>query len=293
MSPVLFAVMVNDLVQSWGARIKFVDDLTVLEVVPRNSPSLLNVVVDDIHAFAVNNNMRLNPRKCKSMTVDFLHYNSCVPRPIAIGGSDIEQISTFKFLGVHLSEDLTWAVHCDYIVKKANGRLYAMRQLKKSKVPSADIVHIYCALIRSILEHASAVFAGLPKYLACYLENVQKRVLSIIWPGISYETALDTAVLSFHSDRGTVSCIKFIGKVRPGNPLYPLIHNRVVPISTSVCLRSVQAGPWPQGLNVSQILLLLNINLVNQCSIFVYLSQLVRYPTIQSSNCKRDNKPVI
>ena len=34
LGPVLFAVMVNDLVQSWGARIKFVDDLTVLEVVP-------------------------------------------------------------------------------------------------------------------------------------------------------------------------------------------------------------------------------------------------------------------
>ena len=53
MGPVLFSVMVNDLVQSWGTRIKFVDDLTVLEVVPRNSPSLLNVAVDDIHAFAV------------------------------------------------------------------------------------------------------------------------------------------------------------------------------------------------------------------------------------------------
>ena len=49
----LFAVMVNDLVQSWRAHIKFVDDLTVLEVVPRNSPSLLNVVVDDIYAFLV------------------------------------------------------------------------------------------------------------------------------------------------------------------------------------------------------------------------------------------------
>ena len=34
--------------------------------------------------------------------------------------------------------------------------------------------------------------------------------------------------------RWAVSCIKFIGKVRPGNPLYALIHNRVVPISTSV-----------------------------------------------------------
>ena len=43
-------------VQSWNARIKFVDDLTVVEVVFRNSPSLLNVVIDDIHAFAGNNN---------------------------------------------------------------------------------------------------------------------------------------------------------------------------------------------------------------------------------------------
>ena len=112
---------------------------TVLEAVLSNSPSLLNVVVDDIHAFAVNNNMRLNLLKSKTMTVDFLHYNSCVPRPIAVGWSDIELVSIFKLLGVDLSEDLTWAVHCDYIVKKANRSLYELRQLKKCKVPSADI----------------------------------------------------------------------------------------------------------------------------------------------------------
>ena len=168
--------------------------------------------------------------------------------------------------------------------------VYIQTSYTCSLVSSADIVHIYCALIRSILEYASAVFAGLPKYLVCYLKNVQKRALSIIWPGISYETALDKAALSTLSDRRTVSCIKFIGKVRPGNPLYPLIHNRVVPISTSVCLRSGSlVGQWPQGLNVSQILLVLNINLVNQCSVLAYISQLVRYPTIQSSDYKRDN----
>ena len=55
----LFHVKVNDLVQSWDAHIKFPDDLTVLDVVPHSSPSLLNVVVDDIHAFAVKNNMSL------------------------------------------------------------------------------------------------------------------------------------------------------------------------------------------------------------------------------------------
>ena len=101
-----------------------------------------------------------------------------------------------------------------------NKQPYALRQLKKCKVPSADIVHIYCALILSILEYASAFFAGLPKYLACYLKNVQKRVLSIIWPGISYETALDKAALSTLSVRRAVWYIKFIDKVRPGNPLF-------------------------------------------------------------------------
>ena len=140
-------------------------------------------------------------------------------------GSDIEQVSIFKLLGVHISEDLTWAVHCVCIVKTANRRLYSLRQFKKCKILSADIVHIYCALIRSILEYAFAVFAGLPKKLARYLENVQKRALSIIWPGISYETALEKAALSTLSDRWTVACIKFIGKARPGNPLYPLIHS--------------------------------------------------------------------
>ena len=108
---------------------------------------------------------------------------------------------------------------------------------------------------------------------------MKKRALSIIWPGISYETSLEKAALSTLSDRRAVSCIKFTGTVRPGNPLYPLIHNRVVPISTtcvSTSGSSILVGSWPQGLNVSQI-----------------LSQLVRYPTIQSSDCKRENKPVI
>ena len=44
-----------------------------------------------------------------------------------------------------------------------------------------------------------------------------------------------------------------------------------------------------------EFLLVLNINLVNKCSILVYtcISQLVKYPTIQFSDSKRDNKPVI
>ena len=48
LSPILFAVMVDDLVCSWGPRIKYVDDLTIMEVIPCNSPAVLKHLVNDI-----------------------------------------------------------------------------------------------------------------------------------------------------------------------------------------------------------------------------------------------------
>ena len=82
----LFSVIVIDLVSIWPKRAKYVDDLTILEIIPRNSPSYLNCIVDDIQYFSHRNNMRLNPAKFKAMTIDFLAYNSCTWGPIFSDG---------------------------------------------------------------------------------------------------------------------------------------------------------------------------------------------------------------
>ena len=113
LSPILFAVMVDDLVRSWGPRIKYVDDLTILEVIPRNSLSVMKYLVNDVNSFAHCNNMQLNPSKCKLMRVDFLHYNSCYSQPKAVGGFVIESVESFKLLGVYISSDLSWSTHCE------------------------------------------------------------------------------------------------------------------------------------------------------------------------------------
>ena len=44
LGPILFAVMVNDLLSCWRPRAKLVDDLTALEIIPRNSPSTMKFV---------------------------------------------------------------------------------------------------------------------------------------------------------------------------------------------------------------------------------------------------------
>ena len=107
--------------------------------------------MSDVQEFAYANNMQLNPAKCKVMSVDFLHYNSYQCPPVASGGVVSEHVSSFKLLGVYMAEVLTWAVHCDFMKKRVNRRLYALMSLRRCGVPTSDMILAYISLVRSIL----------------------------------------------------------------------------------------------------------------------------------------------
>ena len=245
LAPILFAVMVSDLISTWGPRIKFVDDLTALEIVPRNSPSYMNYIVSDIQTFACHNNMKLNPEKCKEIIVDFLQYNATKWQPICINGKQVEVVTVFKLLGVYLSSDLTWTAHCEYIIKKANRRLYALRKLKKSGVSRSDIVVVYCTVIRTMIEYASVVFANLSQTLSKDLERVQKRAMSIIYPSHSYMDALSFAGIQTLCVRREEACNKFVANIKASNPLYPFIHKQLPTLNHDYSLRSAATERQP------------------------------------------------
>ena len=52
-------------------RVKYVDDATVMEFVPRLSPSYLNFTLSDTYSFASSWGMVLNSKKCKEMCISF------------------------------------------------------------------------------------------------------------------------------------------------------------------------------------------------------------------------------
>ena len=118
--------------------------------------------------------------------------------------------SLHKILGVHVSDDLTWNTHIAYLFKKANKRLYALRIVKKSGVAIDDLVKIFCALIRSVLEYASPVWAALPEYLDNVIESVQRKALRIMLPDLSDGEALHRTSLQFLSERWVEACCKFL-----------------------------------------------------------------------------------
>ena len=45
---ILFIIMTNNLLHSWNLRIKFVDDTTAFEIIPRNTVSSLNFAINDL-----------------------------------------------------------------------------------------------------------------------------------------------------------------------------------------------------------------------------------------------------
>ena len=104
---------------------------------------------------------------------------------------NIEKVCSFKVLGVIISQDLTWKEHVLYIVSKACKRLFVIYQLIRSGISVADVIAIYCSLIRSVLEYCSPVWhCGLSSGQSTEIESVQKRVLKIIFPDLSYNNAL-------------------------------------------------------------------------------------------------------
>ena len=90
-----------------------------------------------------------------------------------------------------LTVDLKWKEHIAYIYGKACKRLYSLRVLRKAGVEVKNMLKVYLAIIRPILEYAVPVWHAIQEYLSQKIESVQKRALKIIKPGEeSYEELL-------------------------------------------------------------------------------------------------------
>ncbi len=67
-------------------------------------------------------------------------------------------------------------LHIEEITKKANKRLYFLRECRRANLPKEVGITCYLTKIRPLLEYDAAIWGGLPDHLANELENVQKGV---------------------------------------------------------------------------------------------------------------------
>ena len=134
--------------------------------------------------------MHINGANTKELLISFSKEHSEVAT-LFVNYTPVERVNQCTLLGVQLSSNLTWEGHVNKIVKKANVKLFFIRQLKRARVLPEDIVSTFLAVVRPVLEYACQVWhAGLTTEQHNALEKIQERALRIAAPGISYLEAL-------------------------------------------------------------------------------------------------------
>ena len=90
-------------------RTKYVDDTTAIEIIPRNSTRMLDLVVREIHDYCMEHKMILNLPKMVRTSITAM-------RPIGVGNQEEERVITHKLSGVIISDDLKWNTHVEHVI---------------------------------------------------------------------------------------------------------------------------------------------------------------------------------
>ena len=162
---------------------------------------MLQDTVHDVFRWSNDNRFKLNSLKGKELRIDFRRKNNSDTVSLEANGNAFEIVKSAKILGITVRSDLKWIDHENNITMKASRRIYLLKQLKRAGIDRKSLILFYCACIRSVLEYACQAFhTNLPAYLSDQIERVQKRVLRILFPEVSYSKALEEAGLKklFH-----------------------------------------------------------------------------------------------
>ena len=192
-------------------------------MIPLDDPSDYSALQDDISTLSnwvLKKNLTLNPSKCKFLVISKLRKNSVPVPTLTLYDQPLERVSSYRYLGVNISEDLTWSTHLNEITSKARkiiGLLY--RQFSEWSHPHSLLL-LYISLVRPHLEYASQVWSPFLTKHIDQLERIQKFTLKVCFKqwnhNMSYQDLLQLAALpSLAARRKYLNLCYF----------YKLVHN--------------------------------------------------------------------
>eukprot|EP00061_Rhincodon_typus_P018262 g47365.t1 len=80
--------------------------------------------------------------------------------PIYINGSEVERVKSVSFLGVKITDGLSWTAHVNVTVKKAQQCHFFLRQLGKFGMSIGSLTNFYRCTIESIMSGCITAWYG-------------------------------------------------------------------------------------------------------------------------------------
>lgn len=178
LGPLLFLIYINDLASTVSSHIHlFADDCVLFrEITCDNDIICLQSDLNAISVWCEAWRMELNINKCKLMHVS---RKPCQLPKYCLNNIPLDPVSSYKYLGIHISHDLTWTAHTTYVINNANRMLGYLRR-NFARASSSLKLLLYTTLIRSKLEYAASVWDPSQENLINSLEMVQNNSVRFI-----------------------------------------------------------------------------------------------------------------
>ena len=169
LGPLLFLLYINDIVNlpsgSDSCSIRFIlfaDDTSIF-VSGRSAPEvqwIIDKLMSLLKQYFDANFLHVNTSKTK-----FMHFSS--PQSpyfpsqfiFCYDGTMIEQVKQFKFLGIEISDSLTWEAHIKSVSTKLHRNLGSIYRLRKS-LPNQLKIPVYYALFQSHINYGISVWGS-------------------------------------------------------------------------------------------------------------------------------------
>ncbi len=150
LSPLLFTLHTHDCNPRHGENsvVKFADDTTITGWISNNDETSYRKKINNLAEWYTENNILFNISKTKELIIDFRKKEIKTHTPVYINGAEVMQVNSVGFLGISITENLSWSSHISTLVKKAQ-ELYC--KLQKAKFPCQVLINFYRGAIESIL----------------------------------------------------------------------------------------------------------------------------------------------
>lgn len=191
LGPLLFLIFINDLSNCVSSSFRlFADDCVIYRSISSSSDSVaLQRDLNLIHSWCCDWLLFLNVSKCSH--VSFTRSKQPYVHTYTLGGSPISKSSSYKYLGVHLSFDLTWTNHINTLINETNRKFGFLRRHLKF-APSSVKILAYTTLLRPKLEYASSVWDPHLSNLTHLLEAFQNRAARFISNNFTYPSSISS-----------------------------------------------------------------------------------------------------
>ena len=189
LGPILFLILINDLPKaSKFFTILFADD-TTLQLSSKSLQDLYdlaNFELSKIEDWFKANKLTLNASKTKYILFKKKKEDvNITSLKLLIDNKDIERVGTgcknesFKFVGVHLDENLNWNHHLKLVKNKASSAVFALSSVKNI-LPSNIKLTIYNSLFRSYIEYGISAWGRNKCSEMKQIHILQKRAVRLI-----------------------------------------------------------------------------------------------------------------